>query len=206
SGSAGLGSPRGIRGAGWARTTGPYAALRPTPTPRRTVLPPVVVRVLMSLRRLGVEVGGQQLDELVEHAFGVRPLGAQGDLVPVLGAEGHDLQDARGVDLLPAGLGHLHRDPALGHRLGEQRGGPGVQAHGRGDGDGAFGHDVLLGQGWMVTLMASPRATISMPSSTWSRPRRWVMRSPTGTLPSAIMARACLLCAGLEPLAPTMTS
>src|SRR5690606_41006879 len=81
SGSAGLGSPGGTRGAAWASTTGPTAPPRPTPMPVNSR--PDVISAL----RLRVEIRGEQLDELVEHALGVVPLRGERDLLAVLHPE-----------------------------------------------------------------------------------------------------------------------
>lgn len=62
------------------------------------------------------------------------------------------------------------------------------------------------GQGSMVTLIASPAATVLIASGTLSSGIRWVIRSATGTAPEAIRSRARLLWDGLEPLAPTTVS
>src|SRR5690606_22615207 len=116
SGSAGLGSPGGMRGAAWASTTGPTAPPRPTPIPVKVREPPPALAT-RSARRLGVEVRREQLDELVEHPFGVVPLGRERDLLAVLHTESHDAQHARGVDGCAAVLGDRHGHAARARGL-----------------------------------------------------------------------------------------
>src|SRR5690606_16213325 len=112
SGSSGLGSPGGTRGAACASTTGPTAPPRPTPIPVKVRPCAVVVGAPssagISALRLGVEVGREQLDELVEHPLGLVPLGREGDLLAVFDAERHDAQHARGVDGRAAVLRDRH--------------------------------------------------------------------------------------------------
>jgi hypothetical protein len=95
---------------------------------------------------LRVEVAREQGDERVEGGVGTLALGGEDDLFAVLGAQGHDAQDARGVDGILAGPADLDVESGLGGGLDEERRGPGVQADGRGDGDGAGGHE-----GWFLS-------------------------------------------------------
>src|SRR5258706_172847 len=76
-----------------------------------------------------------------------------------------------------------------GGSLDEQGSRPRMKAGGRANYCSLGDHVLLLlrkNYGSIVTLMASPRATSSMPSRTSSSGRRWLMRSFTGTRPVAM--------------------
>src|SRR5690606_16868083 len=201
------------------------------PPGRSTPLAPLRSRLRGLLLRGGLGVGGvqvarDQLGELPHLAFGllrVVGVGAQHHLVAVLGAQAHQAEDAGRVDRVGARLGDADTDAALGGlgcRARDGRRRAGVQADPGADRDleleRVAGHRLSLlspvslcrtrRHGSTVTLIALPSATVSIASSTRSSGSRWVIRSATGTSPRAISSSARLLCAGLEPFAPTMVS
>src|SRR5947207_13597290 len=158
-----------------------------------------------AIDRLRVEVADEQVGERVQGRLGPVALGLQGHLGAFAGTEGEDRQHAlRGNGGLAGGTdGDDHR--LGGRRRDEQRCRAGVQSGGGTDGDGTRGHGPSR-YGSMVTLMAWPAATMSNASSARSSGSRSVIRSATGTAPDAMSRNACALCAGLEPLAPTIVS
>src|SRR6188508_1550149 len=93
SASTGAGSSAGGRTGGATCTTGPYAVPGLTPMPCRVSAPTPDSVVATSLLR--VEVAREQRDERVERLVGTLTLGGEHDLLAVLGAEGHDTEDAR---------------------------------------------------------------------------------------------------------------
>src|SRR5690606_9704013 len=95
-----------------------------TASPKRSVVPAGLGGVWVLLL---VEVPGEQLGEGVEDLLGAVTVGGEDDGVLVLGAEGHDAEDARRVDGVAAGLADLHRDAGLAGGLDVCGWKPGVQ-------------------------------------------------------------------------------
>ena len=76
----------------------------------------------------------------VREEGGAVALGRDDDLLAVADPEGQDAEDAGGVDALALRAGQGDRGAGLARGLAEERGGTGVQADARADGDGAFWH------------------------------------------------------------------
>jgi hypothetical protein len=89
---------------------------------------------------LGVEIAFEKSHQSVEGRVGAVALGGEDDLVAVLDPEGHDAQDAGGVDGLAVALADAHLGRLLAGGLDEHRGRARMQPDGAGDDRGALGH------------------------------------------------------------------
>src|SRR5690606_22719884 len=87
-----------------------------------------------------VKLARDEVGELVEHLLCPLPVRGEGDLVALVGTEGHHGEHTAGVDRVRAGLGDLHGKPAFRGGLAEHGGGTGVQPDLGGDDGTSLGH------------------------------------------------------------------